>query len=210
VSVAYYPVALDLTGRAAAVVGGGVVAERKIGGLLAAGAVVTAIAPRVTAAIAALAAAGRIHRVARAYRAGDLAGQDLVFVAVDDPAVAGAVAAEARARRVWVNAADDPERCDFVLPSVLRRGDLVVAVSTGGASPALARAVRERLERVLTEEYGALTTLVAGVRRELRAGARRPDAATWRRALDDGLRRLVRAGRIDAARRRLRRRLGVA
>lgn len=204
----YYPVALDLTGRSVLVIGAGAVGERKVDGLLAAAAHVTVIGPRPTARVAVLADQGRIRHLARDYRAGDLDGHDLAFVAVDDEAVSRAVAAEARARRVWVNAADDPTRCDFILPSVLRRGDLVIAVTTGGASPALARAVREGLEGVITEEYGELTALVAEVRRDLRRHAGNSDAATWRRALDDDLRRLLREGRGDEARRRLRECLG--
>ncbi len=206
----YYPVALDVTGRPVLVVGGGAVAERKVEGLVAAGARVTVVAPRVTLRLAALAAEERLRHVPREYRDGDVVGHDLVFVAVGDEAVGRAVGDEARARGAWVNVADDPARCDFILPSVLRRGDLLVAVTTGGTSPALARAVRERLEGVVTEEYAGLAALVADVRRELRASAASPDAVAWSRALDDDLRRLVRDGRSDEARRRLRQRLGAA
>ncbi len=206
----YYPVALDVTGRPVLVVGGGAVAERKVEGLVAAGARVTVVAPRVTLRLAALAAEGRLRHVAREYRDGDVVGHDLVFVAVGAEAVGRAVGDEARALGAWVNVADDPARCDFILPSVLRRGDLLVAVTTGGTSPALARAVRERLEGVVTEEYAGLAALVADVRRELRASAASPDAVAWSRALDDDLRRLVRDGRSDEARRRLRQRLGAA
>ncbi|MGH7392054.1 MAG: precorrin-2 dehydrogenase/sirohydrochlorin ferrochelatase family protein [Candidatus Rokuibacteriota bacterium] len=209
--MSHYPVVLDLAGRPVLVVGGGAVGERKVEGLLAAGARVTVVAPRLTARLAALAGEGRLRHVAREYRAGDVDDHVLVFVAVGDEAVAHAVRLEARARRVWTNVADDPARCDFILPSVLRRGELVVAVTTGGASPALARAVRERLESVVGEEYGALTALVADVRRELRAMAASPEADAWNQALgDDHLSRLVREGRSDEARRRLRERLGAA
>ena len=208
--VGYYPIALDLRGRRALVVGGGGVAERKLDGLLAAGARVTLVAPRLTRRLATLARAGRVEHVARRYAAGDLDGHALVLVAVGDAAVSRTVAEEARARGVWVNVADAPDRCDFILPSVLRRGELVVAVSTGGASPALARAVRERLETVITAEYAALAALVAGVRRELRDGGLAPAADAWARALDDELRRLVAEGRVGEARGRLLERLGAA
>jgi len=206
----YYPVALDLSGRPVIVVGGGAVAERKVEGLLEAGARVSVVAPRVTPRLAALAGEGRLRHIAREYRDGDVEGHDLVFIAADDTTVSRAVGDEAHARRAWVNAADDPAHCDFILPSVLRRGDLVVAVTTGGASPALARAVRERLESVITEDYAALTALVADVRRELRASAASPDAAVWSRALDEDLQHLVRTGRAEEARQRLRERLGAA
>ncbi|MBI3635099.1 MAG: bifunctional precorrin-2 dehydrogenase/sirohydrochlorin ferrochelatase [Candidatus Rokubacteria bacterium] len=206
----YYPIALDLTGRRAVVIGGGPVGERKVAGLLAAGARVTVVAPRLTPALSALVSQGRIDHVARVYRGGDLDGHQLALVAVDDPTVTRAVVTDARVARIWVNAADEPELCDFILPSVLRRGDLVVAVTTGGASPALARTVRERLEAVLGEEYGELAAVAAEVRRELRRDTVRPDATTWCEALaDDDLRRFVRAGRRDDARRRLRHCLGV-
>jgi siroheme synthase-like protein len=111
---------------------------------------------------------------------------------------------------VWVNAADDPARCDFILPAVLRRGDLTVAISTGGASPALTRALREELDAYLTEDYAALAQLVSEVRRDLRARCRSPEAAAWKRALDGDLGVPVAAGRRDEARRHLLERLGVA
>jgi siroheme synthase-like protein len=153
---AYYPVFLDLADRPCVVVGGGPVAEGKVAGLLAAGARVTVVSPTVTAPLAGWAAEGRVTHRARAYRAEDLDGQQVAFVATDDAAVTRAVAAEGRARGIWVNAADEPARCDFILPAVIRRGRLVVAVSTGGASPAAARAIREELEGYLTEDHAVL------------------------------------------------------
>ena len=119
------------------------------------------------------------------------------------------VAADARRRGVWVNAADDPKYCDFLLPSVLRRGRLQVAVSTGGASPALAARVRRDLESYFTPEYEDLVELAAEVRRELRAGGRRADGAFWREALDADLSRLLAEGRRGDAKARLLDRLGV-
>ena len=118
---AHYPVFLDLTDRPCLVVGGGPVAEGKVEGLLAAGARVTVVSPAVTARLAAWAAAGRLQHRSRAYRAGDLVGHQVAFVGTDDPGVSGAVADEGRARGIWVNAADEPARCDFILPSVIRR-----------------------------------------------------------------------------------------
>jgi siroheme synthase-like protein len=203
-----YPIALDLAGRAVVVIGGGAVAQRKVEGLGAAGARVTVIAPELTSALGDLVRAQVFVHVRREYRDGDLEGQDLAFVAVGDPAVGDAVVGEARRRRVWVNAADDPARCDFVLPSLLRRGALIVAVTTSGTCPALARAVRERLAAVVTEEYGELAAVVADVRRELRQQGASPEAEVWRRAIDDELPRLIREGRQADARRRLRERLG--
>ena len=200
---AYYPVFLDLTGRSVLVVGGGPVAEGKVEGLLAAGANVTVVSPTVTPRLAGWVAAGRIAHLPRVYRAGDLAGRRLALVATGAPAVSGAVAAEGRERGVWVNAADEPARCDVILPAVIRRGRLVVAVSTGGASPAAARAIREELEGYLTEDHAALVELAADAREDLRRRAVSAGPARWRSALDGGLRRLIADRRYRQARARL-------
>jgi len=204
---AYYPVFLDLTDASVLVIGGGPVAEGKVDGLLAAGATVTVVSPTVTPRLAGWAAAGRIEHLARAYEPGDLARRRLALVATDDPAVSGAVAAEGRARGIWVNAADEPARCDFILPAVIRRGRLVVAVSTGGASPAAARAIREELEGYLTEDHGVRVEMAAEARADLRRRAVSPSPARWRGALDAGLRRLIADKRYRQARARLARNL---
>jgi len=202
---------LEVAGRPCLVVGGGPIAEGKVTGLVAAGAEVTVISPTLTAGLAEAARAGRISHRRRAYRDGDLVGFTLAFVATGAVAVNVAVAAEGRRRGVLVNAADDPAHCDFILPAVLRRGALAVAVSTGGASPALARAVREELERHLGDDYAALVDVAGEVRRALRAERRTADAQAWRAALaDPRFRRLVAGGQRAAARRRLRARLETA
>lgn len=203
-----YPIVVDLTGRACLVVGGGDVAERKVEGLLAAGALVTVVSPALTPALSALVGDARVRHERRRYRSGDLAGFTLAFAATGDRRVAAAVAREGRRRGVWVNAADDPAHCDFFLPSVFRRGPLLVAVATGGASPALARAVREQIEQLITPAYAVLADIVADVRRELRARGRRADAESWSQALGGDLRRLVEEGRRDEARAWLLERLG--
>lgn len=203
----YYPVFLNVTGRPCVVIGGGPVAERKVEGLLEAGARVTVIAPVLTERLDAWARGGSVRPVAREYRPGDLDGQQLAFVATDDPGASAAVASEGRERGVWVNAADDPARCDFILPALVRRDPLIVAVSSGGASPALTRAIREELEAYLTEDYAALARLAADVRRELRRRGQTATGEAWRRALDADLRRLVTEGRHAEARSRLLERL---
>jgi len=200
----YYPVLLDLAGRRCVMVGGGIIAGRRVDGLLTAGARVTVIRPRLTRTLAALAAEGRIDHEAREYRDGDLDGADLAFVATDAGEVNAAVAREARARGVWINAADDPARCTFILPALVRRGDLTVAVATGGSSPALARAIREELETYLTDDYATLASIAAEARREVRAAGRPVTADAWRRALGPEVRRLiVERGRDDAKQRLL-------
>jgi siroheme synthase-like protein len=200
----YYPVLLDLAGRRCVMVGGGIIAGRRVDGLLTAGARVTVISPRLTRTLAALAAEGRIDHEAREYRDGDLDGADLAFVATDAGEVNAAVAREARARGVWINAADDPARCTFILPALVRRGDLTVAVATGGSSPALARAIREELETYLTDDYATLAAIAAEARRQVRAAGRPVTADAWRRALGPEVRRLiVERGRDDAKQRLL-------
>jgi siroheme synthase-like protein len=203
----YYPVSLDLGGRCCVIVGGGIVVERRVRALLEAGATVTVVSRAVTPALMALAEAGRIRHVARAYAPGDLAGAALALTAVDDPAVTAAVGREARQRGVWINAADDPGHCDFILPGLVRRGVLTVAVGSGGASPALTRALREHLDDVLGAEWAMLGELAAGARSELRAAGRVVGAEAWRRALADDVRALLAEGRLNDARGRLRARL---
>jgi len=189
--MAYYPVFLEMKGRPCVVVGGGTVAERKVEGLLGAGARVTVISPELTPALATLKEEGRLHHVARLYREGDLEGYEVAVVATDDGAINAEVAAEGRRHRVWVNAVDDPPNCDFILPSVIRRGDIVIAASTGGASPALARRLREELEAFLSEDYGPLADLLQEVRQELRSRGIVVEPEAWQRAIDGRLRSLL-------------------
>src|SRR2546425_12459583 len=151
----FYPVFLELAGRHVLVVGGGLVAERRVHGLLAADATVTVVSPALTPALAALESGGRLRHHRRGFEPGDLDGVDLAFAATDRGEVNAALFVAARARGVWVNAADDPAHCTFILPAVVRRGGLSVAGSTGGPSPALARAVRgERSEERRVGEEG--------------------------------------------------------
>jgi precorrin-2 dehydrogenase len=203
----FYPVALDLTERSCVVVGGGVIAERRVAALLESGARVTLVSPSLTVALASLAEAGRIRHVARSFEHGDLAGAVLVLAAVEDPSISAAVAAEARERGIWVNAADDPANCDFILPGLVRRGVLTVAVGSGGASPALIRVLREHLDATLGAEWAALGELASRARLELRAAGRAASAEAWRRALAADVRALLAQGRIGDARDRLRARL---
>lgn len=199
----FYPLFLELAGRACVVIGGGAVAERKVEGLLQVEASVTVISPTLSDRLEAWKTEGRIRHLRCDYGPGDLAGSQLAFVATDDGEVNAAVAREGRERGVWVNAADDPAHCDFILPSVLRRGPLAVAVATGGSSPALSRAVREELEAYFTPDYTVLAEIAAEVRRDLKERGRTLDGQAWRQALDGDLRRLIAEGRRDEAKARL-------
>ncbi len=205
----YYPVFLELAGRRVLVVGGGNVALQKVRGLVAAGAAITLVAPALHPELQALLADGAFHYEQRDYRDGDVDGFDLVMVATDDGAVNGSVAAAARAARIWVNSADDVPNCDFILPSVIRKGQIVVAASTGGASPALARRLREELDAYLTDDFEPLTELLAEVRRELRERRITLDAETWQQAIDGQLRVLLAQRRHGQAKAYLLRGLGL-
>ena len=138
-----YPIFMRLRGRRVVVIGGGKVAARKAAGLASTGARVRVIAPRVERGIA----AEEVER--RRYRVGDLAGAALAFAATNHRAVNHAVALEAHRRRIPVNVADSAEECTFMVPARVRRGDVEIAVSTGGRSPRLAKELRQRLEQVL-------------------------------------------------------------
>lgn len=208
--MSYFPIYLDMTRRRCLVIGGGPVAERKIATLLEAGAQVTVISPDVTEIIARWSKQNAIGFSARRYQAGDLAEFELAFVATDDPQVNAWVYREGRSRGVWVNAADDPQHCDFILPSVLRRGDLTVAVSTGGTSPALARTVREELELYFTQEYESLAKLAAEAREELQRRSITVSFETWRRALSGEVRQLLMRGDLARAKSHLLKELGIA
>jgi siroheme synthase-like protein len=205
----HYPVFLDLAGQPVVVVGGGPVAERKVEGLVDTGAAVTVISPALTLRLQELASTAVVEHVGRPYTWGDISGARLAFVATDDADVNAAVAQEARARGVWLNAADDPPHCDFILPAVVRRGRLTVAVGTGGASPALAAVMRDEVAATLPEECEALLDLAAEVRVELLGRSRHVPADVWRRALTDRqVRALVTSNDLPEARRALLERLG--
>lgn len=163
----YYPVFLNLCGRLCVVVGGGEVAERKVEVLLSSGARVRVIAPEVTRKIERWAEEGRLELLRRAYRKGDLSGAWLCVAATDDPEVQKAVFSEAEAGRIFCNVVDRPELCSFIVPSVVRRGRLQLAISTSGASPATARRIRERLEEEFGPEWEVYLELMARWRKEI-------------------------------------------
>jgi uroporphyrin-III C-methyltransferase/precorrin-2 dehydrogenase/sirohydrochlorin ferrochelatase len=160
----YYPVLLELRGRSAVVIGGGAIAEQKVRALVDAGARVTVVSPELSPPLAELAAAGAIAVQPRAYRRGDLAGATIAIAAMADQRANAAVWEEAESTGVLLNAVDDVPHCHFIAPSVLRRGSVVVTVSSSGKSPALAVRLRERIAEVVREEHGALADLFGEVR----------------------------------------------
>jgi len=195
-----YPVNLRLAGARCLVVGGGAVALQKVEGLLEAGAAVHVIAPEVRSVIDALPGVD-IER--RPYATGDVAGHRLAIAATGDPVVNQAVYDDGEALGVWVNAADDPDRCAFTLPARVRRGSLLVTVATGGRSPAVASWLRARLEAEIGPEYETLLELVAEARAELRSRGVATEGLAWRAALDSGMLELVREGHLAEAKERL-------
>lgn len=195
-----YPVNLVLDGRPCLVVGGGKVALRKVEGLLACGGVVRVVAPAVVPELLAL---DGVDVDQRPWRADDVAGMWLVIAATDDPEVNRAVYDAGQRAGVWVNGADDPANCSFTLPSVVRRGDLQIAVSTGGRSPALATWLRRRLEGQIGPEYATLLDLLAGERDALKGAGRSTEGLDWNSALDSDMLDLIRTGDLAHARERL-------
>jgi siroheme synthase-like protein len=199
-----YPVNLVVRGRRCVVVGAGRVAARKIGALIEAGAEIDVIAPDADPRVREWASQGRVRLFGRAFAPADLDGAWLATAATGDPAVDREVFLAGESRRVWVNAADDPDSCSFTLVSVIRRGDLVVTVGTGGRSPALAAWLRRRFEADLGPEYAALLDLLSEAREEVREAGRSSEEPDWQRALDSGMLDLVRAGKIGEAKELLR------
>lgn len=169
----YYPINLRLDGRPCIVIGGGAIAEQKVATLLAAQGRVTVVAPELTPGLAALAKAGSIVHYPRPYQAGDLSGVFLAVAATDRIDVQRAAAAEAEAEGVLLNVVDTPELCTFIVPAVARQGPLTVAVSTGGASPALARRVRDEIAQWLGPEHSLFVRILERLRQRLAAGAGR-------------------------------------
>lgn len=163
----YYPVFLDIKGRSAVVIGGGAVAQRKVAGLLSAGAQVTVISPRAVKGLGLLARKKAIKLVKKAYKHGALEGAALVVCAASSKAANLAAAKEARERGLLLNVVDAPQECGFIVPSVVDRGSLVIAVSTSGESPALAKRLREGIEDAIGTEYGTFADLLGAVRKKL-------------------------------------------
>lgn len=200
-----YPIHLIVRNRPCLVVGAGAVGMHKTRGLLLAGAAVTVVAPRVHPGFDEL----PVTMERRRYVRGEVVGHRLAIACTDDPAVNRHVFLDGEAAGVWVNSADDPENCSWILPSVARRGDLTVTASTNGRSPAMAAWLRRRFEAELDHRYTQLLDLLADVRAEARAHFGTSEIQGWTEALDGGLFDLVADGDLDAARAALRRALSL-
>ncbi len=163
----YYPVFLDLKNKECAVIGGGLVAERKVELLLECGAKIMVISPELTDKLEKLRNLGKVFQVKRKYRFGDLEGAFLAICATNDPDVNLRVYEEAIERNILVNVVDEPTLCNFIVPSTVRRGDLVIAISTSGSCPALAKKLRKELEKVFGPEYKEYVNLLRKLREKL-------------------------------------------
>lgn len=159
-----YPVLLDIKGKFCTVVGGGSVAERKVKGLLEAGARVRVVSPELTDELSLLASQGLIEWLQKNFAGEDLAGALLVFAATDSRETQEMILQEAVKNDQPLNIVDDPEKCSFHVPAIVRRGDLTIAVSTSGKSPAVAALIREKLEQAYGPEYKVLLQIMALVR----------------------------------------------
>jgi uroporphyrin-III C-methyltransferase/precorrin-2 dehydrogenase/sirohydrochlorin ferrochelatase len=205
-----YPIALELSGRRCVVVGGGEVGEHKARSLVNAGGTVVVIAENFTQGLEDIARLGEVKLVRKSYSYGDLEGAFLAIAATEDKGVNAEIFKEAEERQVLLNAVDDNEHCHFAVPSIVRRGDFLLAISTGGKAPALAKRLRISLGKEFGTEYGDLVELLGEVRQEALA-QREVEFDTWARwwqvALDQDLLSLVREGRIGLARQVVRRAL---
>jgi len=198
---AYFAAFLDLRGKRGIVVGGGAVAAQKAEVLLRSGVQLTVVAPELDARLAELTLVGALRHEAKRFQPGDLVGAEIVIAATDDPAVNEAVSAAAKALRVPVNVADNAALSTFIMPSVIDRAPLQIAISTGGASPVLARKIRGMIESLLPFAYGRLAALAA----RFRAASKRryPDPAArrrfWEDVMDGTVGEMVLAGREPQA-----------
>lgn len=195
----YYPIFADLSGRPVVVIGGGVVAERKVKSLLLAGAEITIVSPRLTKALQALADGGRVRALKRKYRNGDLMGASLAVSASDRKDVNTAVRKEADSRSILLNVVDDPVLCDFIVPSVIDRGDLVVAISTSGQFPALAKKLRKDIEKTIGTEYEQFTLILGAARKILlkRGESHVKKESVIKALLDSQIPEMIKAGCFD-------------
>ena len=199
----YYPVFLNMQGQLCVVIGGGEIAERKVEALLEAGAIVTLIAPECTTGLQAMAEHPSITWHQRGYSTGDLSGAFIAIAATDDRSVNEAVTKEATEQNTPLNVVDVTDLCTFIAPSVIRRGPVTLAISTGGMGPALARKLRQELEGNDALAFADMAEVVADVRAELKARSMTVDPEGWQAALNIEVLGLYQSGRPTQARERM-------
>lgn len=195
----YYPVYLNLQGKLCVIIGGGRIAEGKISKLLDSGCRVGVVSPRVTPGIREMADRGDIELQERKYQRGDLEGAFIAIAATDISSVNQEIFDEAESLGVLLNAVDDPPRCTFIAPSIVERGPVTLAISTGGASPALARKLRESLAGAPELEWADATNVLTRARKHLKANCVAVDPQRWQCCLTPELLDLAKSGREDEA-----------
>ena len=163
----FFPVFLNLKDRLCIVIGGGKVAERKVENLLKVKAKIKVISPELTFKLKKLVEEGKIEWEKRKYQKGDLNSAWLVIAATNDPEVQKEIYKEAEERHIFCNVVDVPEFCSFIVPSIIKRGPLIIAISTSGVSPAIARRLRETLEELIGEEYEFYLELMKNLREQI-------------------------------------------
>ncbi|MBI4303333.1 MAG: bifunctional precorrin-2 dehydrogenase/sirohydrochlorin ferrochelatase [Chloroflexi bacterium] len=205
---AYYPIFLNIEGRRCVVVGGGDVAERKARSLLEHGASVAVISPSFSQGLQAMAQRNSMQVVSRSYQYGDLKDAVVAIAATDDKEVNTEVAREGKERGILINVVDDAQLSNFIVPSLVRRGDISIAISTSGKSPALARRIRIDLEKRFSQEYALLAELISEIRQDFKTKGCRINPDAWQRSLDlDVLLDMLKKGQYQAAKAKLLREL---
>ena len=192
---AYYPVFLNLEGKRCVIIGGGTIAEGKISKLKETGAQVTIISPDATPAIQKTAKKGVVEWTARKYQTGDLEGAFLGIAATDVRQVNQQIFQEAEELGVVLNVVDDAELCAFIAPSIVERGPVTVAISTGGASPALARKLREAIAEAPALEWADLANVLSKARKQIKKRGVAVDPQRWQCCLTPDLLSLAQAGK---------------
>jgi precorrin-2 dehydrogenase / sirohydrochlorin ferrochelatase len=196
----YYPIFLNIRAKKCIVIGGGTVALRKVRSLVDHGAIVTVASPEICAELRTLLDTGVIRWLGHSYRTSDLDDIVVAIVASSDNDVNIEAAREARARGILTNVVDEPELSDFIVPSSVQRGDVAIAVSTGGSSPALARKIRTRLEKEFGDEYGVLARLIGEVRTECINKGIKIDGDEWQDSIDlDAMVSMIKNGELHQA-----------
>ena len=195
----YYPVHLDINNRNCLVVGGGGVGTRKVKTLLDCGARVIVVSPEVSQQLRDLATSGEIKLEERSYQSEDLNDMFLVIGATDDEKLNKQISSDADRLNILCNIADRPEVCNFILPSIVHRDDLVITISTSGKSPALAKKLRKALENQFGEEYGTLLHLLGAIRKKLLQQAHEPEAhkPLFEQLINSDLIVMIQKGKIE-------------
>lgn len=201
----HYPINLNLAGKRCAVIGGGAVAERKAVTILKAGGEVLLISPKVTDRLLALAAKGALTWDKRPYQRGDIENFFLVICATDNAEINSLVAAEAKQKGALVNIIDDMRQSDFTVPAQVRRGNLLITVSTNGQSPAVAREIKKEISARYGEEYEIYLDLVSQIRCEMKEALPTPKDRElfWQKDLDQEALALIREGKTEEAKKKL-------